>query len=342
MNNHDEKNNSYTKVECLPEGLSPDSLIIYDEALERYDFFFTWLKKYPYSISVKGGEDIKEFYFFEKLLKKISRLWTVSSHATPIVAIGGGSVGDLCGFLASVYKRGIPLIHIPSTWLAAIDSSHGGKNALNMGESKNQIGTFYFPQNVYLVKELLLNQPETLAQDALGELWKMALIDGEDFWHKMTQQKMTKSSELLWEYCHRAIKGKMNIVNQDPFEKNKKRQVLNLGHTFGHIIEKKYEISHGRAVTLGLDFAIHFSVEKGYLPKEKASKILSSMKQRGYERLIRPMGANDFISLLKADKKKVSKDEVTFIFLKDMGKPVRKSVGFHDILNFAKKTGWVL
>ena len=175
-----------------------------------------------------------------------------------MVALGGGSVGDFAGFFASVCKRGLPLIQIPSTWLAAIDSAHGGKNALNVGSMKNQLGTIAFARRIFLSKHLLCGQPTERAQEAMGELAKIAIIDGGP-WVKELLAAPESDGELLWRFLSCAVAAKYKVVLSDPLERLSVRHQLNLGHTIGHILEIQHQLPHGLAVAQGLHFALELS-----------------------------------------------------------------------------------
>ena len=145
-------------------------------------------------------------------------------------------MGDLTGFISSIYKRGVSLIHVPTTWLAALDSAHGGKNALNVSGIKNVVGTYYFSKAVFIVEEILQTLPLKQKHLAFGELLKIALIDGGELYRSLKQNPNWQKS--LWKvFLKKGIAAKMKIIRKDPFEKKSIRSVLNFGHTVGHILE---------------------------------------------------------------------------------------------------------
>ncbi len=200
----------------------PDQcLLIYDRELLKYSKAFPkWAKTFPAQLALKAGESTKSLEAFPSLLNQVlKKTINFSSREMTIIVVGGGSLTDFGGFLASVLKRGVRLILIPSTWLAAIDSAHGGKNGLNFQKYKNQIGTFYFPERIELIRELLVSQPEQRGKEAFGELLKIALISGNKLFQEI--QKSTHRDG-AWFYRHlaEAIKAKNKIVQMDPFEKN--------------------------------------------------------------------------------------------------------------------------
>ncbi|MBI4212007.1 MAG: hypothetical protein HY540_05155, partial [Deltaproteobacteria bacterium] len=221
------------------------------------------MKTFPQCYPVTSGETLKAVEHFPKHIRSILMFTSeISRRDLTIICVGGGSVTDFGGFVASVLKRGVNLVHIPSTWLAAIDAAHGGKTALNVAGIKNQIGTFYPASKIFLVKEVLMAQPEPRANEALPELVKIAMIDGGVWAQKLLEDEQTASSALIWKNLRHAIAAKQRIVAQDPYEKNGKREVLNLGHTVGHVYEAYYGMPHGEAIAHGLRFALKWSLKK--------------------------------------------------------------------------------
>ena len=321
------------------------SVLIYDRKLESVSREFkTWSRKFPHRYAVSSGEKLKDLKLVAGHFQKLSTLASgLSPKTLTVVAVGGGSVGDFAGFFASVFKRGVRLVHVPSTWLAAIDSSHGGKTALNISGIKNQIGTFYSASSVLLVRSLLMNQPESRVQDAMGELAKIALLDGGP-WVKKLKRSPLAGGELIWSFLKPAIQAKMNIVDRDPREQSGIRQVLNLGHTVGHVFETAYGWSHGRAVSQGLFFALEFSVAEGFLKSSDALDIYELLETQfglAKEWAHQPLSSRRFTDLLLQDKKRTSKDQVTFIFLPRMGHARRESVPVQNILREARRQGVV-
>jgi 3-dehydroquinate synthase len=306
--------------------------------------FKSWLRKFPHRYAVTSGENLKDLKQVAGHFQKLSKLASELSPKTmTVVAVGGGSVGDFAGFFASVFKRGVRLVHVPSTWLAAVDSSHGGKTALNISGVKNQIGTFYPADKVLLVRSLLMGQPEIRVKDAMGELAKIALIDGGP-WVRRLKRNSLVGSDLLWNFLKPAIQAKMKIVDQDPREKTGIRQVLNLGHTVGHVFETAYGWPHGQAVSQGLFFALEYSVADGALKSRDALEIYDLLEKKfslAREWPHRPLSARRFSDLLLQDKKRSNGNQITFIFLSRIGKPMRRSVTVSNILREARRQGVV-
>jgi 3-dehydroquinate synthetase len=329
-----------------PDLFRPEkSLLVFDRRLLKVSREFSlWSRRFPFQYAVDSGEGLKDLRSFPAHVAKLGRQAEgLSPRDMTVVAVGGGSVGDFAGFFASTYKRGVDLMHVPSTWLAAIDSSHGGKTALNVSGAKNQIGTFYPASHVVLVRSLLETQPAIRVAEAMGELGKIALLDGGS-WVKELENTSLEGASVLWEFLKHAIRAKMKVVLRDPYEKSGERQILNLGHTMGHVFEAAYGVAHGQAVAQGLFFAIEFSEHVGLLREkttERAMRLLSERLGLYPQRPRRKLSAAEFYELLLKDKKRAGVDQVTFVFIRGFGKPVRAVVNAVDLLSEAGRQGWV-
>ncbi|MBK7962405.1 MAG: hypothetical protein IPK04_15200 [Bdellovibrionales bacterium] len=322
----------------------PEPVMIFDKKLLRVvPGFREWVSQFRYLYPVEAGESLKAIEKFPSHMTKMLELTRALSPKTmSFVAIGGGSLGDFVGFVASLFKRGVTLYQIPSTWLAAIDSSHGGKTALNVGTAKNQIGTFYGAAKIFIVKPLLLQQPQERVQDGLGEMVKISLIDGGE-WTRSFFQVKHASAEVLWKFLPAAIASKYRVIRRDPFETRGDRQILNLGHTLGHLFEVLGPYSHGIAVGQGLFFALEWSYHRGYLTKaflHSARVFLEEkLSLRPWPAQQKTLGRKDFHQLLLKDKKREKSSSLQFIFLRGMGRPLRKLVTLDELTNEAARQG---
>jgi 3-dehydroquinate synthase len=281
-----------------------------------------WLKNAKYIYRVQGGERLKSLDSFPKHIRRILKIAESISHRQlTLVAIGGGSLGDFAGFVAAVFKRGVRFIQVPTTWLAAMDSSHGGKNALNVGSHKNQIGTFHHPNLVFISRKALRSQAKTQNQDALGELYKMALIEGHLPWAKKTLTQKKTTGAFLWSQLPFIVRAKYKVVETDPTESLGLRYVLNLGHTIGHVIELEMNLSHGNAVAAGLAFALWLSYKKNILSAEHFDLLKDTpMFQYCSAIKIKKLSPQKIKNSLRNDKKKDSPQFIKFVFLKKPGK----------------------
>ena len=202
--------------------------------------------KNPVICTVKSGEGSKSLEVFEELLQKM--LDNNFSRKDCVVAVGGGVVGDLSGFAASAYMRGIDFYNIPTTLLSQIDSSIGGKTAINFGGVKNIVGAFYQPKKVLIDPKLLNTLPERQISNGLAEAIKMALTSDKELFDIFENKDIKESID---EIIVRSLNIKKMVVEQDEKEANL-RKILNFGHTVGHGIESSHELYHGECVALGM------------------------------------------------------------------------------------------
>ena len=299
---------------------------------------FKWVKKILSGCvvyKVKAGEPLKNLKFFashaEKILKKAE-----NKKISWFVSVGGGTVGDFTGFFAGIYKRGCPVIHIPTTWLSAMDSAYGGKTALNFKNIKNIFGSYVFPQKVFIFKELLKNLPKKEIKSAKGELIKTALLAGGKFYKKLIKTLNSKnplSEEELWRFLPLAVNTKLKIVTKDPFEKKNLRIKLNFGHTIGHILEANFKMAHGEAVLYGIVFALQWSIRRFDLSKNFLKDIdFLTTKKNQLSKLLKKIPDKKFYSLLLQDKKRINNKEINFVFIKGPGQLLIKKTNVEKII----------
>lgn len=308
------------------------SLLIFDQILLGNPSIRNWIEQFPFRYPVVSGENLKDLRHFPEHMEKILAITDeIAERPLQLICLGGGSVGDFSGFVASVFKRGVDLIQIPSTWLAAIDSAHGGKNALNVGSIKNQIGTFHFPRKIYLIEELLASQPPERAEEALGEALKISLIQGGPLWSRWRNINQWDAKN-LWKFLPGLIDAKYKVVKKDPYEKKGIRHVLNLGHTVGHVFEAELGLPHGRAILAGLGFALQWSQHRKFLKSESLLELPFLVDHKKFLKRLR-----NSEKYLKQDKKRIGGGKVRFIFLQQPGKTVIQSVLVNDILAEMKR-----
>jgi 3-dehydroquinate synthase len=295
----------------------PLFFIVDERAYQSNSSLRQWLSEAESIYRVQSGEKLKDLNTFPMHMKKILKITENLSHRQlTLVAVGGGSLGDFSGFVAATLKRGVRLIQIPTTWLAAMDSSHGGKNALNVGSLKNQIGTFHHPDLVCISRIALSSQAPAQHKDALGELYKMALIEGNKSWGIKTIFAEHINEAFLWQQLPFVVKAKYKIVNQDPDESKGLRYILNFGHTIGHVLELELNLSHGNAVSAGLLFALWYSLRKKLLSKKEWEKLKESGLIKHCSSIkIAPISRKNIKLALLNDKKKDTANLLKFIFL---------------------------
>jgi 3-dehydroquinate synthase len=316
------------------------SILIYDEKLEKVDRRFSkWTNQFDLAIKVRAGEKLKSLAMIEKVSRmalKSSQNW--SRKHTCVYVAGGGSVGDFGGFFASIFLRGVALVHIPTTWLAAIDSAHGGKTGLNVLGLKNQLGTFHSAQEVWIVESFFQNQSLERFEDCLGEVAKMSLLDRSIWSHLKT--RLTPSD--LIRVLPRLIKAKYKVVTQDPFETEGLRIFLNLGHSLGHLLESHYKMGHGRAVRLGLFFSLWLSRKKGILSNQNHAKLTSKMEsifgfQAAELKAFRPPQRQKMNQIILRDKKMSSQTQLQFVGLKGAGEPILLRISVAEFLDLTEE-----
>ncbi len=302
------------------------AFLIFDQVLLNQHS--QWIRTFPRRLKVKSGESLKGIDSFSNQIEDIlRRTQDIPREQLVFVAFGGGSVGDFVGFIASILKRGVGLIHVPSTWLSAMDSAHGGKTALNVAGIKNQIGTFYPAKEVYLVKEVLSQVPSQQVSYALGEFYKMALIAGGKLYLKALK-KTSPSKEFLWACLPEVVEAKMKIVKKDPLERKGIRTVLNLGHTIGHVLEAELGLPHGEAVRYGLLFSLEFGSQRGMQSPEAVAHWLPTRRELSQTLNQVPSPRKK----LAGDKKIVGSDSIQFVFIKKPGQAVVAEVGLSELL----------
>ena len=317
------------------------NLLVDNEEVEEF------IQSFPNRYGIKGGELVKDFKKLPDHIDNIMKKWPgAMSRNHTLVTLGGGSIGDFGGFMASILKRGLGLVHIPTTWLSAMDSAHGGKTALNLYGVKNQIGTFYPAGKVYIVRSLLQQLEERFADQAFGELIKMALIGESQFFKDLVGADLT-GKDLLWSFLKPCVEDKYKVILQDPFERKEIRQILNFGHTMGHVFESFYSWPHGDSVLQGIFFALDWSLHRGDLDPKIYNEIMESLTQKmdripAYQlKWYKAPKAKAFEKLLKADKKIDEQGRIQFVFLKGIGQPFLQPVLVDDLLVEVQRQGWV-
>ncbi len=287
--------------------------------------------------SVPAGEQSKSFETFQKLSEQI--LQQGIDRKTTLIAVGGGVVGDLTGFLAASLLRGLSFIQIPTTLLSQTDSSVGGKTGINSSVGKNLIGAFHQPKLVLIDPNTLTTLPEQELLSGYAEVVKYALIRDAQFfeWLEENATKLLDNDEDALIYAiATSCQHKADIVSADEFETGQ-RALLNLGHTFGHAIESasNYKVLHGLAVAVGTCLAYQLSVNLGHTDNGDFEKVLAHFKQVGLPTHIHDcdlaINIDDFIASLYKDKK-AENGKLTFILPKGIGSAfIAKDISEEDV-----------
>lgn len=277
------------------------------------------------AVVLPDGEQFKTLevlnQVFDKLL--ISRF----SRKVTIIALGGGVIGDMAGFAAACYQRGVPFIQVPTTLLSQVDSSVGGKTAVNHALGKNMIGAFYQPQCVIADTNTLNTLEDRQLASGIAEVIKYGLISDPVFfeWLEENIDKLKARDPLALAYAiERSCQDKADVVAKDETEQGV-RALLNLGHTFGHAIETGMGYGnwlHGEAIATGMLMAADLSARMGWLPESDVARIKALFEQAGLP-VTGPEGMSpqQFMDLMAVDKK-VQDGVIRLILLKGIGKAV--------------------
>lgn len=254
-----------------------------------------------------------------------------------LIALGGGVTGDMCGFAAATYLRGIDFIQVPTTLLSQVDSSIGGKTGVDFKQYKNMVGAFYMPRLVYMNLNTLHTLTEEHFTAGIGEILKHGLIKDNAYYQWMIKHKdeiLSKNMEVLEEMIYRSCQIKRAVVENDPKEKGE-RALLNFGHTIGHAIEKlsDFQLIHGDCVAIGVAAASYLSARKGHISDEDRDSICESLKAFRLPVKTAIDEPQMVVATTKLDKKMES-GKVKFILLKHPGEAfIDKSISDEELLD---------
>ncbi len=271
-------------------------------------------------LEVPDGEEQKSLEAAGKLYHELTNHYV--ERTTPILALGGGVIGDLAGFVAATYLRGVPLVQIPTTLLAQVDSSIGGKVAVNHGQLKNNIGAFYQPKLVITDIDTLKTLPAKELANGLTEVIKSAVIwDREFFAYLERNLDRVKSLEakVLEEIVFQSAKIKAEVVEKDEKDLGL-RNILNYGHTIGHAIESAsdFKIEHGEAVAIGMLAAGKISNQMGILDQKELARLKRVIEKVGLPTEMPSLKVKRLIQAMEHDKK-VLGGKIRFVLPKSIG-----------------------
>jgi 3-dehydroquinate synthase len=296
---------------------------------------------------VPPGEGSKSWAELARLAERLIALGVERSDH--ILAFGGGMVGDLTGFAAAIVKRGVGFVQIPTTLLAQVDSSVGGKTAINAAGGKNQIGAFHQPAAVLIDPETLDTLPDRELRAGYAEVVKYGLIGDPGFfaWCEANAGALLAGDpEARLHAIETSVKMKAAIVGDDERETKGRRALLNLGHTFGHAIEAEAGLGgadgamlHGEAVALGMALAFRFSAARGLCPSEEAERVVAHLAATGLPTRLEIGTPQSLVAHMAADKK-ASGGRVPFILVHGIGRAfVDKSAELNEVEAFLTSEG---
>ncbi len=271
-------------------------------------------------LQLAAGERTKSLRVLERVLASLSAL----PRTGTLVAVGGGTIGDLATVAAHVHKRGVRLVHVPTTLLAAVDSSVGGKGAVNVGAVKNGAGVFHYAEESWLFPKVFSTLSEVQLREGAIEAWKMAVCLSPETWKDWRSgapdlEALIKTSRSL----------KSQTCERDPYEQRGLRQVLNFGHTFGHVIESVsgFRIRHGDAVGLGMLCALDVGRVMGTTPAQVAADLEEALVagpgvlgRRALSKVMLKATKGELERLLGADKKNERAGATRMVLLEEIGR----------------------
>jgi len=289
-------------LEQVASGLKVLGVSVLEVVLPDGEAFKTW--------------DVLSTLFDQLMLHRCER-------KTTLIALGGGVIGDMTGFAAAVYQRGVPFIQVPTTLLAQVDSSVGGKTAINHPMGKNMLGAFYQPKLVVADLSTLDTLPAREFSAGLAEVIKYGLIDDLPFFHWLEANMpklLARDPEALAYAVERCCQNKARIVAADEKEEGV-RALLNLGHTFGHAIEAGLGFGvwlHGEAVAVGMSLAARASHHLGHLQADEVRRIDQLIRSAGLPVEAPSLGLERWLALMAQDKK-VDAGEIRFVLMRKLG-----------------------
>lgn len=271
-------------------------------------------------LTVADGEEQKSLDVAGRLYTELSDGY--AERSTPILALGGGVIGDLAGFVAATYMRGVPLVQIPTTLLAQVDSSIGGKVAVNHGKLKNEIGAFYQPRLVISDTATLKTLPEKEFANGMAEVIKSAVIKDSGFFAFIESNLgkiKTLDNTALEEVVFRSASIKADVVMQDELDGGL-RNILNFGHTIGHAVEtvSGFGVGHGHAVAIGMIAEAGIAEKLGYFDNSELVRLKTILEGAGLPVKIPKLDTGKIMQAMKHDKK-ISSGKIKFVLPKAIG-----------------------
>ena len=303
--------------------------LITDDKVDRLwsDRITVSLKSAGFVVSrhvIPNGEVSKNIENYIKILGFLSD--NKLSRSDTLFALGGGMVGDIAGFAASTYLRGIRFVQIPTTLLAMVDSSVGGKTAVNLDSGKNQAGTFFQPDLVVCDPELLSSLPDDIFRDGCAEVVKYGVIADR----RLFDMLKVPLGPQLEEVIERCLTIKSRLVYEDELDTGP-RQLLNFGHTFGHAVEKcsGYAVTHGKAVAIGMVMAAHIAEKMGICSSDCCRKIENMLTSFELPHKT-GLSGTELLNAIISDKKR-SLEEITLVLPEEIGSCVLKKTPVKDL-----------
>lgn len=273
-------------------------------------------------IEIEAGEEMKN-------IETATMIWEIlaefkADRKSLLINLGGGMITDLGGFVASTYKRGINFIHVPTSLLAMCDASIGGKNGIDLGFLKNMVGTFNFPEQIFVYPQFLASLPYIELRSGFAEMLKHGLINDQIHYQNLAQLD-TLNPENLYPHIEKSMEIKNKMVEKD-FKEQNIRKTLNFGHTFGHAIESLYlkkgePIPHGETVAMGIIMESYLSYLENLLPEKEVNEIIKTILKYYPLLSIKQFSNEEIIEQMLNDKKN-NTHQINFTLLNSLGTAV--------------------
>jgi shikimate kinase / 3-dehydroquinate synthase len=286
-----------------------------------------------HEIAVEGGEGVKTWASLGGILE--GALAAGCGRQSVVCAIGGGATCDLAALAASLLGRGAPVVLAPTTLLAQVDASVGGKSAVNMAAGRNLVGAFHPAEDVIADQDFLASLPKEELRSGLAELLKIAIIRDA----RLFEEVVARAGEVSAATIAQAIRHKAAIVARDPFEKGE-RKLLNLGHTLGHALESAsdFSIRHGEAVAIGTAAICRYSVSRGWMSEQERTRVIAGLERAGLPVWAAPELLSRSTTFLARDKK-ADGESVDIVAVHEVGKVSLKRVSLSEIVDLVRFGG---
>ncbi len=311
------------------------TIIITDKNISKY--YSKKLPKYPI-ITIETGEKIKTLLTISTIVEKLIALQ--ADRSTFLLGVGGGIVCDITGFVASIYMRGVKFGFIATSLLAQVDAAIGGKNGVNFNSYKNILGNINQPQFVICDTQMLKTLPQKEITSAMAEIVKYAIIADEKLFSFIDENAngiYNLNNEIITQIIATAVKIKAEIVNIDENETGERKK-LNFGHTIGHAIEANYPYTHGQCVSIGMVFATHFSMQKGFIENTDFIKVKTLLNKLMLPTSIK-IDKHKIIDAIIKDKKKNS-NNIDFIFINKLGSNIIIKISIDELKTAINEYNW--
>ena len=308
----------FTTLEVARDAVPHDALVVTDSNLA--EVYVEHFRPSIPTLVVPAGESSKSIEQYARILNWLSH--HKAKRNQPIVAFGGGVIGDLVGFVAGTYMRGVPLIQIPTSLLAMVDSSVGGKVGIDLPQGKNLVGVFKAPDTVYLCEELLETLPEREFRSGVAEVLKYGFIMDAPLAKDLASRPLLPGDDRLASVLRTCIQHKAFIVERDEFETTGLRATLNFGHTLGHAIEVLQGYSdwlHGEAIAVGMVFEAFLAEKLGVAAEGTRDHIEATVTAHRFSSKIPDtLDTDELVELMSLDKK-ARKRALAFSLVSDIG-----------------------